>query len=460
MRSRIDLARIRRSMGRLTRPFSILLAAAMLPLGACSTDKLLEVEDPDVVTPGSLNDKSALPALLGGTQSEFQVAMVGNNGGDSQITLSATLSDELHDVDTFPTRVEVDQRNIQSNNTTMLAPYRSLHQARAAAEKGAAAYARLNPNVAEQSELLSIAGLVYIVFGENYCSGVPFSSTDDAGNLVYGAPQTTQQLFQAAVAKFDSALAVATTAANTARLNLARVGKGRALLNLGQFTAARDAVASVPTAFAYRIETSESSGRQNNSIYRLTSGVDPRYSGWKNEGVNGLNFQDLDPRAKAIRVNNSNGQDNSNPIYFQQKYLSRSAPVSVADGIEARLIEAEAALQADDAATLLTKLNELRATRTDLPAFTAADIPATKDARATLLFRERAYWMWLTNHRLGDLRRLVRQYGRAINSVYPTGNYESAIAKGGGRYFDDVNFPIPVEELNNPSFPGCINRNP
>jgi hypothetical protein len=60
---------------------------------------------------------------------------------------------------------------------------------------------------------------------------------------------------------------------------------------------------------------------------------------------------------------------------------------------------------------------------TALPALTD---PGSADARVNLLFQERAFWMYLTGHRLGDLRRLVRQYGRGAETVFPTGNYPGA----------------------------------
>ena len=63
------------------------------------------------------------------------------------------------------------------------------------------------------------------------------------------------------------------------------------------------------------------------------------------------------------------------------------------------------------------------------------------------LFHERAYWMYLTSHRLGDLRRLIKQYGRAVNAVFPNGLYFK-----GGTYGTDVNVPVPQQEQNNPNF--------
>ena len=90
--------------------------------------------------------------------------------------------------------------------------------------------------------------------------------------------------------------------------------------------------------------------------------------------------------------------------------------------------------------------------------------PGTDVARQNLLFRERAYWLFLTAHRVGDLRRMIRQYGRGAETVFPTGSYLS-----NGRstiYGTDTSFPIPVEELNNPeaqqdpspALKGCLNR--
>ena len=93
-----------------------------------------------------------------------------------------------------------------------------------------------------------------------------------------------------------------------------------------------------------------------------------------------------------------------------------------------------------------------------VPALAAGDVPATQEGRVDLLFRERAFTLWLTSHRLGDMRRLVRQYGRPVESVFPTGAFPK-----GGNYGSDVSFPVPVDERNNPEFAGiqsCDNAQP
>lgn len=80
--------------------------------------------------------------------------------------------------------------------------------------------------------------------------------------------------------------------------------------------------------------------------------------------------------------------------------------------------------------------------------------PGNASARLMLLFQERAYWLFLTGHRQGDLRRLVRNDGRSQNTVYPSGVYYG----GFGTYGSDVNLPIPQAEQKNPLFHGCLDR--
>jgi hypothetical protein len=126
----------------------------------------------------------------------------------------------------------------------------------------------------------------------------------------------------------------------------------------------------------------------------------------------------------------------------------------VGSGPEARLIEAEAALQAGNTNQFLSIHNALRATQS-LPALTD---PGSQAARVDMHFKERAYWLFPTGHRLGDLRRMVRQYQRNREAVFPSGGYPAS--KGGGTYGQDVNFPVHFDEINNPKFTQCLDRNP
>ena len=127
-------------------------------------------------------------------------------------------------------------------------------------------------------------------------------------------------------------------------------------------------------------------------------------------------------------------------------------PVVLASGVEARLIEAEGALRAGDASTALQILNALRAT---LPGLAPLTLQGSDAGRVDQLFRERAFWLFATGHRLGDLQRLVRQYARPQGTVFPVGPY-----KNGQTYGGDTDFPPDVTQLNNPAYTGCSSRGP
>jgi hypothetical protein len=192
--------------------------------------------------------------------------------------------------------------------------------------------------------------------------------------------------------------------------------------------------------------------------------------------ANGFPFLSVaDPRTQAVHV--GNGFDRTTPQFDMLRYGDRRTPVTVATGVEARLIQAEAALHGGTDAQFLAQLNDPRnvnvAARSyfdanGLGATPIGTLRALADSDETaaggafkLLFAERARWLWLTAHRLGDLRRLIRQYGQVADSVFPSGVYFKAQIP---TYGSDVNFPIPITEQNNPNLPSgaitCLDRNP
>ncbi len=432
----------------------MLVGALALGAAACDSEEILNVPDPDVATPESVQDKTALTAVLAGAIGDFTVAYSGSQGTDSQISISALFTDEFQWAETFPTRQEVDIRSIQPVNVTMDGLFRNLQRARTAASRTADGFARFDPAAAGYGEALNLEGTVYNLSGENYCSGVPFSELVD-GETTYGNPLPRDSIFNRAVGRADSALRVLGTTSGTAFANqrsFANLVKGRALLNLGQFAAAASAVAAVPTTFQYVVQHSENSGRQHNGIFSLVY-EGRRFTVSEREGGNGLPFRSQqDSRTPNVRGTGSlaNGFDGTTPLFLEQKYPARTTAVTVANGTEARLIEAEASLRAGNFAASLITLNTLRTGAGLTP---LVDPVITAD-REDMLFRERAYWLWLTSHRLGDMRRLVRQYGRNSESVFPTGPFFK-----GGVYGPDVNFPIPFDETNNPNFTACLDRN-
>ena len=159
-----------------------LVGAAVLTLGACDVDSLLEVEDPTVAAPGTVQTEGAVPTTLNAALGAFQLAYSGAPGGgsyvESQITVSGILSDEFYISESFPTRIDVDQRETRIENGTQLATYARLHTARRLAEFSAGLHEQFpaTTNTAGHAHALNLAGFSYVLFGENYCSGVPFST--------------------------------------------------------------------------------------------------------------------------------------------------------------------------------------------------------------------------------------------------------------------------------------------
>ncbi len=423
-----------------------LAVALALPLGACSINDITRVNIPDVIDPGKLQDANGAAALRAGAIGDFAFAIDGDGGGtEGQSLVSGLLADEWRNSDTFGTRQEVDQRSIDLANGTLTGVFRSINTARIATERAAKALEATSPDPATDpriAEMWMLSGYTYVVIAENYCSGVPLPAEGETN----APPATTAEILNEGITRFDKA--IANFGQDSTRLWAAEVGKARALVDLGQFTAAGALVANVPDTFKYQIEHSISTPREQNGVY-VFNALSKRWSLSDLEGGNGLPFMTAnDPR---VPYNNTGtpGFDGATPLVILLKYTDYSDPTTLADGVEARLIEAEAALQAGDNTTWLAKLNGLRADA-GMPAL--AD-PGTQAAREDLLFSERAFWMFGTGHRLGDLRRLVRQYGRNAESVFPTGPYFK-----GGVYGTDVNLPVPLDEKNNPSFTGCLNR--
>jgi hypothetical protein len=288
-----------------------------------------------------------------------------------------------------------------------------------------------------------------VFFAENFCSAIPFS-TVEGDSLVFGPALTTEETLQRAIERFDAALAHPAVAVDPAIGYLAAVGKGRALLNLGLFADAALAVAEVPDDFNYVSEHDPSPLSLANAIfvYAVSGESGGSISVADLEGDNGLPYRTAeDPRVPYIDTGHL-GLDQTTPQFDLLKYPDEGSSIVVADGIEARLIAAEAQLNATDLSGMNATLNALRAAASLAP----LPSPGSQIEGEDQLFSERAFWMFATGQRLSDMRRLVRQYGRVVDEVYPVGDYLR-----GGTYGTTANFPIPEDEDNNPDFDrsGC-----
>ena len=446
--------------------------ACVLPLTlalACSSESILEVQDPDVINPEQITTPGGAEALRRGALSRFVNA---TSGGESFFLLGGLLADEFRSGDTFNERNEADRRNVQTSNANVRAAFRFAYRARISAQQTIGALRTFELEPWKIAEMYVVIAYVENMLAESACSGVPLSEARGT-EVLYGGPMTTAQVLETALAHADSALAeLSGTGANVDRVrHSAMTLRGRILLNLDRPADAGAAVAAVPTAFAWNNEHSTTTFA--NGVWSLNNSA-ARWVLSNGEGAGTIAFATAgDPRVPACRGTGGvrtgaeslpdcptgharmafDASARVIPFFVQLVWPTRESPVAIVSGIEARLIEAEAALRANDATRFLAIHNALRASVAGLAPL--AD-PGGQDARVTLHFRERAFWLFGRGYRLGDMRRLVRQYDRPVEAVFPTGSWFK-----GGDFGGDTSLPIPQAEENNPEFPtgqACLSR--
>ncbi len=279
------------------------------------------------------------------------------------------------------------------------------------------------------AEANAYAGYMYTMLAEGMCE-----------LAIDGGPKLTPaQVLALAETKFTAAITQATalpvTAGNTSILNMARVGRARTRLDLGNLTGAAADAALVPAGFVRNAEFSETVTNRENRLFNLTVrndflSVHPDYRGLTVNGV-------ADPR---VRVNNMNrvGGDNVTPIWQQQKFIGTGAvSLPIASYAEAQLILAEAS--AGQAA--IDAMNRVRALSSiaPLPAFAAGtDVGA-------LVLEERRRQLFSEGHRYNDMLRKKLPFQMGTNG-----------ANRKGQTFSNLTcIPLPfVETRNNPNFSG------
>jgi starch-binding outer membrane protein, SusD/RagB family len=453
------------------------LALGVFILGGC--DSLLEPQQPGVISPETIQSAGATgaQALYVGAIGRFQNWTGGGGGGNSQNVwiYSDLLTDVWKTSDTFTQRINMDRRAVDNNDAEVSGVYSSATQSRGFYRDALRSLREFRPNEPwKQAEMYFFLGFTEMNMGEVFCNGIPFGETVN-GVVTYTDPISNQETFALALTHLDSAITLAsgTDAASLRIRRAAMVAKGRTLVNMARFADAVTAiggVTGVPTSFQYILTFSQTT--QSNAIWSSNINTVRHVVGDSVSLVNGtpqlirnaIPFGSAnDPRVPvdgAYNVNTRTGFDGSTP-FVGQKIWGREDPIVIVSGIDARLIEAEARLQVDDYAGMMTILNKLR---TDgqllgnfaVPTMTALAVPTTKAAAIDIFFREKAFWQFARGTRLGDLRRLMRQYGRAEADVFPEGGFHKTPFTFG----DDVNLPVTDNEKTNPKFQGCTDRLP
>jgi len=464
---------------------TIVLAAAAAFVGCDPKTALLEAVDPDIIDPSSVESAAGAVAVRNGALARLRAATADD---ESTWLFGGLLADEWATSSTFVQNDETDQRQTKLDNGTVQGELRALYRVRTSANQAIKLLTQYRPSPASDiAEMYFARGFAELQLASDFCNGIPL--TDGAGDEIkYGPGLTVKEVFTVAVASFDSAIAIAsgTDNASVAINRAARIGKARALLGIGLDKAAdaATAVAGIPTTFRYDVTASLTGG--NNILWSQPAGSN-RYT--VSDSMQGNNrsifvknaipfLSAKDPRVPAHYKIAGNGKDtvksqDGNTYVIQVDSLwGQTTAVAVVHGLDARLIEAEAALKAGNATSMMSILNALRTSPLQItapsptatgthpgwttPVMAALTDPGTQDGRVRLLFREKAFWQFGRGHRLGDLRRLIRDYGRAPDGsdTFPVGTHYK-----GGTFGADLNLPVTSDEqVGNPSFSGCIDR--
>ena len=457
---------------------TLLVAVGCTLLGACDPKhELLEPQQPGPISPSSVNNPTGADGEYVGTIGRLNNAMNGGGGNLEGLWQEEGLfSDEVKSTDTFSQRNDADQRNLQTFDTDLRDIYRKVQQVRGHARvaiNGLLAYDKSQTGILHVAEMYMVMGYTEMQLSSVFCNGIPFGETVD-GVPQYTAPITDADGSKLAITRFDSALtyiaAIPTTPALTTAQkaaieqvkNAALVAKARAQVDLADFAGAAATVASVPTGFQYALNYSQSSGFDNEwwvmgpNVLRYSAGDSVDITG---QVLNAIPFAHLnDPRVPVEDLHKP--AEDLQSDFVQIKIWGRDDPVAMLTGTDARLIEAEAKLQAGDVAGVMNILNSLRATPQTFGVFKPTAMPplpspADNTALTDLFFREKALWQFGRGFRMDDLRRLVRQYHRSQDKVFPSGNFMR-----GGQYGSQTNFPVPDDERTNTLFTGCMDTSP
>lgn len=459
-----------RMMGRRSTHARLSAAAVAIAftLTACQSanDRLLSVTDPDIVIPSSINSAEAAVALANGALNTFRLT---TGAGESTWLFGGLLTDEWSTSSTFIENDETDQRRVREFNGSVTTMLRNLFRVRTRANAALSALTQYSPGSrALIAEMYLARGFAELQLASDFCNGIPIGNTASLPPE-NGTPLSDREVFGIAAASLDTALTFANgTDAQSVLINRAsRVARARVALGLADFTIAATLVDSVPTTFAYQhtfslTTTTNTLWGQGFSARRYSVGDSVEGNARNIRVTNAIPFASLrDPRLPAVipTTGSANGQDGQTYARTTTMWGQLTA-VDVANGIDARLIAAEVALRTGNTTRWLSTLNALRAAPPKLGDIQSEELPAlidpgSADARVSMLFREKALWTFSRGQRLGDMRRLLRQYDRTASNTFPQGVHYK-----GGNYGTDVNLPIVTDERNNPNFKGCTDRAP
>lgn len=416
--------------------FLFVYGIVLLTIGGCND--ILKVNDTGAIQEGDLDNPQMKDLIINGARSEFQ---------DAFINLSLTSA--VFSGEAYIDHTNIDWRSFSllsfdDGNAINLQLYTNLQQLRVSAEKGVQ---RLGSIIGDDKAardldvamLQTYAGYSYTYLGENFCNAP----------IDMSKAYSSQELLQMGIEKFKAALQTTEQSGQdngqaTKIRSLANLGIARANLQLGNMDQAEEFAAKVPNDFEAWAYYSENSTRENNTWAQIAN---PGSDLWVSVGESYLNLNDPRITHTDSVYEGLNGNDiypPYRPMEFQgwdpdntDKFISRSTNVRFASGLEAQYIIAEAEGPTPQTAAFV---NERRQAGNQSPETFSSDQDLMDELRD-----QRSRDLYLTGHRLADLRRYLSLYD--INN-FPSGNYPV----GNEVYGDARCYIIPLEEkVSNPN---------
>ena len=217
------------------------MGMVMVGLSACSTfDDILEVQNANELNEELLQDEQLISVLVSSVKGDFDDAF-----DDPFIWRGSMLTDESLTGINWEQTARLNQRIVEFDEGDADMMFSDISQARQQGDSIAGRLQTLldDPATDERmAKVLAYAGYSYILMGDAMCEAAV-----NGGAEIY-APS---DMYQFAVDRFNSALAVATAGGHQDYMDLANVGLGRAYLNLGQYGSVAAPAGAVTPGFMW-----------------------------------------------------------------------------------------------------------------------------------------------------------------------------------------------------------------
>jgi len=413
------------------------VAALLLPLTLAACDDLLDVNMPGNVTEADL-DASVANTLMLSTQGNVEYAW-------SQYTYFASHhSDEWNQQSGNRQRKQMGLRLIDPGFQYLIDRLWSpLHVSLQEADEFASLIAGFDAgDVPQKNELIAkikaYGAWPVIALAEGFC-GSPIGGSDE----IFGAAA----LFTKAEARFTAAMTLASAAGLTDFENMARVGRARARLGLGNFSGAIADAEMVPVDFAFMVTRDTEPSRRRNKIHDDLNGeltVDKIGSLPGNYWD--LKWKDVPDLRIVVEHTGEFSYDFVTEHHrLANKHTEYSTDMILATWREAQMIIADASAQSGDLVKAIEILNAFH-TRASIPDVTDVDLPTQADVithviqeRSREFFADGGYRLFDHNRWRGTAHE-IPFLGEA-GSFYPIG-----IDHHGERFGDTTCLPVPRNE--------------